>query len=100
MIGAKVGAAHVPVEVLGFEVERKGIGQQLIEGGGNLAHGGIGQISRRVEGGGNLALRLEGPDFAHDEKLRARWLDRRLAREDRGTTWESATHAHTAWRAA
>ncbi len=36
MIVAEVRAAHVPVEVLGLDVEREGIGQEGVESGGDV----------------------------------------------------------------
>ncbi len=39
MIVAKMRTAHMPVKVLGLHVQRERIGQQPVEGFGNVAHG-------------------------------------------------------------
>ena len=46
VVVAEMRAADVPVEILGLEVERKGVGQDAVDGTGNVL-GGIGaQIGR------------------------------------------------------
>src|SRR5262245_56923047 len=67
MVGAKMRAAHVPMEILGLDVEREGVGQQGVESGGNLAHGGLAEVGGGVEGSSDLVARIKGPDFAHEE---------------------------------
>jgi hypothetical protein len=52
----------MPVEILGLQVEREGIGQQRVERRRNLVDRGLWQIVRRIETGGNLV----GLCFAHD----------------------------------
>src|SRR5580704_2344387 len=56
-------AADVPTEVLGLQVQRKSVGQNLVELGRKLPHGLVGQIGRRIEGRADLAARVEGSDF-------------------------------------
>src|SRR5438874_1059420 len=45
MIVAKMGAADMPVKVLGLEIERKRIGYQRVEGGGDCTGRFGGQVS-------------------------------------------------------
>ena len=47
VIVAKVRAAHVPVEVLGFQVEREHIGQHAVQGGGDVLRGRWLQVGGR-----------------------------------------------------
>jgi hypothetical protein len=47
VIVAEMRTAHVPMEILGLEVERKRIGQDLIELGRVRADGVVGKIGRR-----------------------------------------------------
>ena len=65
MVVAEMRPADVPVEVLGLEVEREGVGEEAVQGGRNFPHGRMGEIGRRVEGGGGLLNRFERPDLAH-----------------------------------
>ena len=53
---------YVPMEVLGFDIERKRIGEQRVQCGGDFSHSLLGEIGRRVEGGGGRA-RFELSDF-------------------------------------
>src|SRR5262245_66650019 len=86
MVGAKMRAAHVPMEVLGLDVERKGVGQQGIERGGNLAHGCLAKVGGGVEGSGDLVARIKGPDFAHEENSeRLNWPKAQLAKGGAGS---------------
>src|SRR5580704_18751456 len=62
MIIAEMRAADMPMEILGLQVQRESIGQNLVELGRKLAHGVVGQIGRRIEGRADLA-RVEGSDF-------------------------------------
>src|SRR6185312_17352038 len=49
VIVAEMWAAHVPVEVLRLDVEREGVGQDAVQGGGNVL-GGVGaEIGRRLQ---------------------------------------------------
>src|SRR5207247_7969107 len=44
----------MPVEVLGLQIERKGVRQQRVERRRNFFHRGLRQIGRRIEIGGYL----------------------------------------------
>src|SRR3984885_9251260 len=50
MIIAEMRPADVPMEILGLQVKRKCVSQNLVELGRQLAHRGIGQIGARIEG--------------------------------------------------
>jgi hypothetical protein len=50
VVVAKVWAAHVPVEIFGFDVKRKGIGEQPTELGGNLVDALTDEVSRDFVG--------------------------------------------------
>ena len=63
VVVAEMRPADVPVEVLGLEVEREGIGEQAVESSRNLLHGAFGKIGGGVEGGGGLLHRFERPDL-------------------------------------
>src|SRR5260370_36072202 len=61
MIVAEMRARHVPVEILGLEVERIDVGQQNVERAGEFL-GGVGaEICRGGESGGTAGLYLFGP---------------------------------------
>jgi hypothetical protein len=62
MIVAEMPAADVPVEILGFHIQREGVRQQHIERRRNFVYRGLRQIGRGVEIGGNFV----GLCFAHD----------------------------------
>ena len=71
MVIAEVRSADVPMEVLGLDVKREGIGKDLIERGRKLFDGMLGEVGRRIEGRGHLAARIEGSDFVvHGVTLR------------------------------
>jgi hypothetical protein len=38
MVDAKVGSAHVPVEVFGLEIKCEHVGKQLVECASNILH--------------------------------------------------------------
>ena len=64
VVVAEVRPADVPMEILGLEIEREGVGQQTVQRLRNLGDGLLGKIGRRVEFGGGTAA-LEWGDFAH-----------------------------------
>jgi hypothetical protein len=49
MIVAEVRAGHMPMEILGLQIERKHVGEQDIERGGNLWNRIGAQVGRRIE---------------------------------------------------
>src|SRR5262245_3434567 len=49
MIVAEMRSAHMPMEILGLEIERKHIGEQRIEGAGNIAARIVAEIGRRLK---------------------------------------------------
>ena len=49
MIVAEMPAADMPVEILGLQIEREGVGQQRVERGRNLVERGLRQIGRGIE---------------------------------------------------
>ncbi len=62
MIVAEMPAADVPVEILGLQVERKGVCDQRVDRRRNLFHRLWRQIGWRIEVGGGFV----GLGFAHD----------------------------------
>src|SRR5581483_5245930 len=49
VVVAKMRAAHVPMEILGFEVERKGVGENAVQRLGNFPDRRVGQIRRCIQ---------------------------------------------------
>jgi hypothetical protein len=68
VVVTEMTAGHVPVKVLGLQVERERGGQDLFELGRNLADRIGGKIGRCIKRG-RLAARVEGSDFAHGGHL-------------------------------
>ena len=60
---AEMRPAHVPVKILGLEVEREGVCQQAVERGGDGLHGSGVEIGRGIELRG--LARLELGHFVH-----------------------------------
>jgi hypothetical protein len=65
MIVAEMPAADVPVEILGFQIEREGVGQQGVERRRNLVYRGLRHVGRRIEIGGHFVGFVIGLGFAH-----------------------------------
>ena len=51
VVVAEVRPADVPVEILGLEIEREGVGQQPVERLGDVADGRVGQVGGGIERG-------------------------------------------------
>ena len=49
VVVAEVGAADVPVEVLGLEIEREAVGQQAVQRRRDGLHRGVVEIGGRIE---------------------------------------------------
>ena len=49
VVVAEMRPAHVPMEILGLEVEREGVGEQRVERAGDVAAGIVAEIGRRVQ---------------------------------------------------
>ena len=49
MIVAEVRAGHMPMEILGLQIEREHVGEQDIERAGNLRNRVGAQVGRRIE---------------------------------------------------
>ena len=47
MVVAEMRPADMPVEILGLEIEREHVGEQRIEGAGDVAAGVVAEIGRR-----------------------------------------------------
>ena len=64
VVVAEMRPADVPVEILGLEIEREGIGQDAVQRLGNLGDRLVVEVGRGVEFGRGVAA-LELGDFAH-----------------------------------
>ena len=74
MIVAEMRAADMPMEVLGLEIERENVGEDLVELGGQFPDGSRWKIGRRIKCRRRLVARIEGSDFAHGGHL-TDWMD-------------------------
>jgi len=65
MVVAEVGAGDMPMEILGLQVKRKEIGEQCVEGAGNVASGLGAETGRRFKAAramGHRSLVVHGVD--------------------------------------
>jgi hypothetical protein len=63
VIIAEMRSAHMPMEVLGLEIEREHVGEQRIERSGDVAAGIVAEVGRRDER--RLAALLDGGVLVH-----------------------------------
>src|SRR5262249_42800325 len=85
MVAAKVWAADMPVEVLGFHVERESVRKERVERGGDLGGRVRREVRRRFERCWRLA-HFKLFDFVAHSKPRAGWKSRRGGRR-LGVLW-------------
>jgi hypothetical protein len=55
----------MPVEILGFQIERKTVGQDAVQRRRNIADGFVRQIGRRIEPRIGFAVGIQRSNFAH-----------------------------------
>src|SRR4249919_3410048 len=81
----------MPVEILGFQIEREGVCKKHIERGRDLFGRGLRQIGRGIEVGGDLVGPVVWLGFAHDGP--SCWepdiLRMRLVKNDAARQWTS-----------
>ena len=65
MVIAKMRAAHVPMKILGFHIEREHIGQQRPQGVANFLDAGTLKIGGCIERFDRVTVGTEGT-FGHD----------------------------------